>query len=263
MFTGNHELYNFGRPQLVSLLRESLAQQEMRHHPHHDDRHLYYSFTPVDGIRVIALDCFEISIIGYEKHDDNYMTAADILTKYHGHEDDLLWDGDGPLLGLERRFQAQNGGISDKQLSWLERELTQADGRREKVIVFGHCCVSPDSCDPTCLMWNYDQLISCFSRHPSVVAYLSGHAHNAGHATDANGIHYLVFHGVIESDPASQAFATFSVYDNRLEVEGKGTEPSMSLPIKDRFQDWVDPSTEPLDPALDPLEPNAIVPVQV
>lgn len=263
-------MYNFGRPQLVSLLQESLSQQEMRHEPHHDDRHLYYSFTPVEGIKVIALDCFEISTIGYERQDDNYLEAADLMYKYHGHVDDVLWDGDGQLSGLERRFQSQNGGISARQLNWLERELTESDRKKEKVIIFGHCCLAPASCDPTCLLWNFDQVLECFSRHPSVVSYLSGHAHNAGHCLDAStGIHYLVFHGVIESNPDSQAFATLTLFDGILEVEGKGSEPSLSLPLIDRYALTSVPNTVEESSLLDcpesaiTSESNVVVPVQV
>lgn len=267
---GNHELYNFGRPQLVSLLQESLSQQEMRHDPHHDDRHLYYSFRPVEGIKVIALDCFEISTIGYEKKGENYLEAADLMYKYHGHQDDVLWDEDGPLNGLERRFQAQNGGISAKQLAWLDRELTQSDKKREKVIVFGHCCLHPSSCDPTCLLWNYDQVLDSFSKHPSVVTYLSGHAHTPGHCLDSTGIHYLVFHGVIESNPSSQAFSTLTLFDGNLLVEGKGSEPSLSLPLLDRYamvnlhskEEGNQSLFECPESAIDP-ESNPIVRVQV
>lgn len=230
-------MYNFGRPQLVSLLQESLSNQEMRHEPHHDDRHLYYSFRPVSGIKVIALDCFEISTIGYNKKGDNYNQAADLMQKYHGHIDDVLWDTDGHLEGLDRRFQSQNGGISDRQLNWLDNELNESDSRNEKVIVFGHCCLHPMSCDATCLLWNFDQVLDTFGRHPSVICYLSGHAHNAGHCLDVQtGIHYLVFHGVIESDPMFNAFATLTLFNNQLIVEGKGSEPSLKLDIVNRYK---------------------------
>jgi hypothetical protein len=167
--------------------------------------------------------------------DWHYRQAADVLTRYHGHEDPLRWDEDGPLVGLERRFQEQNGAISERQLAWLDRELADSDAKKEKVFVFGHVCLLPGTCDPTCLLWNFAEVKECFARHPSVVAYLSGHAHNAGHATDEEGVHYLVFHGVIETEPTRSAFATLKLFEDRLLVEGYGSEPSLSLPIRDRF----------------------------
>lgn len=205
----------------------------MAQSPHHDEKHLYYSFIPSPGVKFIALDCFEISILGNDPqlNADNFSIAAEILYSKHGTKDEELWDCDGQLEGLERRFQAQNGGISSKQLHWLERELADADAHGQSVIVFGHVCLHPASCDATCLLWNYDQVIECFSRHPCVVAYMSGHAHHPGHAVDASGIHYFVFHGVIESDPASHAFATVTLYKDSIHVEGRGTEPSISQKI--------------------------------
>ena len=107
-----------------------------------------------------------------------------------------------------------------------------------------------------------------------MVAYLSGHAHNAGHCLDPRtGIHYLVFHGVIESNPNSQAFSTLTLYDGMLEVEGKGSEPSLSLQLEDRYsmahvlaQEEVKSLSSSLfecpESAIDP-ESNAAVPVQV
>lgn len=122
--------------------------------------------------------------------------------------------------------------------------------------MFGHCCVHPDSCDPTCLVWNYDEVMQCFARHPSVVAYLSGHAHNAGNAVDVHGVHYLVFHGVIETDPRQRAFATLSLYHDRLVVEGEGSEPTLSLPLVDRFATVDDKIIE--EPEVVPFIPVAV-----
>ena len=82
-------------------------------------------------------------------------------------------------LGLDRRYQEQNGGLSSTQLAWLDKELSDSDTKHERVFVFGHCCMHPDSCEPTCLVWNYDEVMSVMGRHPSVVAYLSGTCKNA------------------------------------------------------------------------------------
>ncbi|CAG2110791.1 unnamed protein product, partial [Medioppia subpectinata] len=64
-----------------------------------------------------------------------------------------------------------------------------------------------------------------------VVAYLSGHAHSSGYAY-ANGIHYISFHAIIETPPETEAFATIAVFDDRLEVEGHGTETNRILYFK-------------------------------
>lgn len=214
-----------------------MDKQEIVPKGYNDKAHLYYSFSPTPGVKFIALDCFEISILGYELDDqhENCTKAADLMLQKHGRVDHDLWDTNGELQGLEQRFQLQNGGISTKQLQWLDSELTLSDIQQERVIVFGHVCLLPQSCDPSCLLWNYDQVIACFARHPSVVAYLSGHAHESGNGTDSSGVHYVVFNGVIETPPDSDSFATLSLFHDRLLVDGYGKEHSTSLPLVDRF----------------------------
>ena len=203
---------------------------------HHDDDYLYYSFRPAPGVKLVALDCFEISVLGYDIGDqnENCAKAAALLLEKHGRLNYELWDTSGQLKGLEVRYQMQNGAISSKQLEWLNAELADSDSRREKVIVFGHVCLLPESCDPTCLLWNYGQVIACFAKHPSVAVYLSGHAHTPGHGIDASGVHYLVFNGVIETTPDSASFSTLSLYPDRLEVRGHGAEHSMNLKLAAR-----------------------------
>ena len=44
-----------------------------------------------------------------------------------------------------------------------------------------------------------------------------------------------MFHGVIETSPMERAFATLSLYNDRLEVHGEGEEPSLSLPIRNAY----------------------------
>ena len=48
---------------------------------------------------------------------------------------------------------------------------------------------------------------------------------------DENGIHYIVLHGIIETDPSIDAFATITIKKDQLIVDGKGTEQSLVLPI--------------------------------
>jgi manganese-dependent ADP-ribose/CDP-alcohol diphosphatase len=127
------------------------------------------------------------------------------------------------------------GAISEEQLKWIEEELEESDIKNELVIVFGHVGLHPESCNSDCLIWNYEEVIACFNRHPSVIAYLCGHSHNHGYAY-ANGIHYLVFQAIIETPPDQQSFATITVYEDRIEVEGHGIEQSRVLSLNNRRQ---------------------------
>ena len=74
--------------------------------------------------------------------------------------------------GLNRRFQLQNGGFSENQLKWLRNELEESEREGERVIVFGHTGIHPDSCDPSCLAYNYDKVLEIFDSVNCVIAYL-------------------------------------------------------------------------------------------
>lgn len=183
------------------------------------------------GVKMISLDTYDISVLGYDPSHPKYKIASNILEKYHGHTDFELWDSDRTLVGNEKRFQSSNGALSEEQLEWLNKELHESDLENEIVIVFGHVGLHSQSCGWDSLLWNYDQVIECFHRHRCVVAYFSGHAHNSGYALD-DGIHYVVFHGVIETDPKEEAFATITVFDDRIFIDGKGVEQQMTLKLR-------------------------------
>lgn len=201
--------------------------------PVNDEMSLHYKFIPSPGIKFISLDCFDISVLGHDPSHKNYIKAAEILYQHHGCDDYEVWDTDGHLVGANKRFQASNGAISDEQFEWLEAELRESDEKNEKVIVFGHVGLHPDSSDWITTVWNYDQVIACFNRHPSVVAYLSGHAHMSGYAY-ANGVHFVSFQAIIETPPETEAFATVTVFEDRIEIEGYGTEATRVLHLQKR-----------------------------
>ena len=205
----------------------SLASNNQFH-----DHLFYYKFYPVSGLKLISLDCYDISVLGYEPHHPKYQQASDLLYKYHGHRDWKGWNLEDNLpSNLDIRFTSQNGALSEEQLNWLDKELAESDDKNEKVIVFGHVGVHPNSCEWSCLLWNYDKVLEIFHKHTSVISYLAGHAHVSGHCVDNKGVHYSVFHGIIETTPETNAFATVSVYENRIEIEGQGNTQSCHLKL--------------------------------
>lgn len=265
---GNHELYNFNRKQLAQLFYESVAQfnippevfcplKPISNPSVFETPTLYYKFCPAPNLKFISLDCFDISVLGYDTNHQNYKEAAKILESMHGHNVFKDWDCDGPLEGLDVRFQQMNGAIGKNQLTWLEKELTESDELGQKVIVFGHVSLSPDSTDWSCLLWNYDEVINIFHQHSCVVTYFSGHSHSNGYAIDSHGISYIVFTGIIETPPDSSAFATISIYADRLEISGHGREESYIIPFKRKSSD------EPVDGEMEVSSVSYPVKVQV
>lgn len=102
----------------------------------------------------------------------------------------------------------------------------------------GHLPVHPDSTDPNCLVWNFDQLLTIIRSHSSVVCYMSGHDHEGGyHLDQETGVHHVTLEGVIETPPDSNAFGTVSVYDDRMVLKGNGRIPDRVLLFPRRQND--------------------------
>lgn len=228
---GNHELYNFNRSELCHLFDEYLFHHGVHEslnvsHPNVngiDTKTLYYRFKPRPGIKFISLDTYDISVLGYDQNHPKYQLASNVLRSYHHCDDWNVWDSDKDLNDADKRFQSSNGALSPEQLQWLDAELTESDLMNEMVIVFGHVGLHPESCGWDSILWNYDQVIDCFNRHESVVAYFNGHAHNCGYAYDGN-VHYIVLHGIIETPPDIEAFTTVTIHDDHMLIDGMGVE---------------------------------------
>ena len=134
-------------------------------------------------------------------------------------------------LRSQGKEQAQrwNGGISLKQIVWLERELEMAEKARKNVLVFCHFPVLPEAAHN---LWNDAEVVTLLERHPCVKAYFCGHNH-AGDYVLRNSIHYLTFQGMVET-PDQNAFAIVTLEKNAIRVQGFGREPSRTLEIPRR-----------------------------
>lgn len=94
----------------------------------------------------------------------------------------------------------------------------------------GHLPVHPDSTDPICLAWNFDDVLAIIRSHSSVVCFMAGHDHDGGYHQDKEtGVHHLTFEGVIETPPDSNAFGTVSVYEDRMVLKGSGRTSDRAL----------------------------------
>ncbi|XP_031179878.1 manganese-dependent ADP-ribose/CDP-alcohol diphosphatase isoform X1 [Sander lucioperca] len=246
---GNHEFYNFSRSSLLrSQLNSSLHHGSL--HPDSlypdssspDSLHPYslhpgsssrglgaqapgsdiyaYSFSPCPGFTFVVLDAYDVSLLGRQESSEQYSQAMDLIKQYNTNEDLNC----PPLIeGLQQRFTMFNGGFSKEQLDWLDSILSSADEKQERVTIVSHLPVHPRSTDPICLAWNYEQLLAVVQSHGSVVCFMAGHDHEGGYHQDTDtGVHHVTFEGVIETPPDSNAFATVSVYKDRMELKGRG-----------------------------------------
>jgi len=233
---GNHELYNFSRFELVDVLPLPTAAVPYIS-PYHKDSAYAYSvkhsnLVPESPVLFIVLDTYEISVLGYDGVEANGLASKakeHLLSnrrKIGGSSADEDWNSPHICSGVEQRFCAFNGALSDSQVNWLDDMLTTADKHGWKAIISGHQPIHPDSGDTACLAWNYVDVLNVLTKHQSAVAYFSGHCHEGGYKVDSAGIHHITMQGGVEAPPGSDCFGVVRVFYDRLELSGEGCVPS-------------------------------------
>ena len=128
---GNHEMYNFSRKELFKSPLANVPENCER-----DDSKTghYYCFSPAHGYRIVVLDTYEVSLLGYDKTDELYELADRRISENNPNSDRNCNDGMKPEL---QQFVCYNGGLHDNQLKWLENVLDTADEKQEQIIVAG------------------------------------------------------------------------------------------------------------------------------
>jgi manganese-dependent ADP-ribose/CDP-alcohol diphosphatase len=133
------------------------------------------------------------------------------------------------LEGVNRRWVPFNGAVSPTQLAWLSGELDAALGAGERVVILTHVPIQPDSCGPSTLLWNYQEVKEVLHAAGCVVAVLCGHDHDGGYARDSQGVHHCTFHSPLEVAPPRGCHATATVFEDHIEVVGSGAQVSYTL----------------------------------
>lgn len=125
---GNHDLYNFTRNELLNGPLCSFNTQNIS--PSH-----YGIIEVCSKLKILALDTYELSLLGIDEDSENYNEALKFLRKYNQNEN--VNDPTG-LDGYQQRFIQLNGGLTHKQLDWLTEQLIQAKNNHENVIIIGN-----------------------------------------------------------------------------------------------------------------------------
>ena len=167
----------------------------------------YYDFE-VNGWRFVALDGNDISFHAYPEGSPQYLEAE----KYY--ETNNI------------QTPKWNGAVGAQQLSWLTGVLDDATKNREKVVLYCHFPVFPENLHN---LWNANDVIELIEKYPCVKAYMNGHNH-AGIYGIKNGIHYLTFQGMVDTEETS--YATIQVNNDELIITGFGREENRVLEIR-------------------------------
>lgn len=125
---GNHEFYNFTRNDLLNGPLCSFNIENISP--------LHYGIIEISSnLKILALDTYELSLLGIDNTTEDYNKTLNYLRKYNSNEN--INDRTG-LDGYQQRFIQLNGGLKQKQLDWLKQQLIQAKESHVNVIIIGN-----------------------------------------------------------------------------------------------------------------------------
>lgn len=130
---GNHEFYNFSKSELLQ--SELFSQNLETVSTPKPGSTAYYHTNPAPGVRIVCMDPYDISMLGYKSDAPQYKEALAQL-KHYNHNKDLN-DTLG-MFGYDRRYSKFNGAVGQEQLQWLDQVLSAADHDGEIAIVAGN-----------------------------------------------------------------------------------------------------------------------------
>jgi 3',5'-cyclic AMP phosphodiesterase CpdA len=171
-----------------------------------------YHEHKVNGVRLLVTDGNEISLFSRPPGDPRHDEAVARLSalKAAGAANAQVW----------------NAGISVSQEAWIGAHLSEAEAAGDAVLLLGHYPIHPPS-DHN--LWDSERLADLIASSPASIAYLCGHQH-AGNYAKLGRTHFVNFCGMVDT-PDSNAFAVLALFEDRIEIEGFGREPSRSLPL--------------------------------
>ena len=167
----------------------------------------YFSMMVKDW-KFIILDGNDVSLYAWPKHSENYNQASRIYQQQYADRE--TW----------------NGAIGKSQMSWLNKELEQAEIDGNRVILLCHFPVLPKESH---ILWNAGELVDLISSYSCVKAWFNGHNHAGGYA-EHQGIHFVTFQGMVDTDQNS--YATVLLGQNKLIINGIGREQDRELKVK-------------------------------
>ena len=167
----------------------------------------YYSYSE-KGWRFIVLDATDYS------YYSNLVHNRDI------HQVDLYYQ----YTRDKANNYDWNGAIGKEQQNWLKQELDSAKLLNQKVILFSHLPISPESNAHN--LWNDYEIAEIIESSSHVVAFINGHNH-AGDYLCQKGIHHITLCGMVET--RINSYGILEIYSDSLVLRGYGNQESILL----------------------------------
>lgn len=122
-----------------------------------------------------------------------------------------------------------NGGISKKQLQWMEACMKKAKKKSQNVILFSHHPLLPEN---GLEVLNNREILAIMAKYNNVRAAISGH-HHSGNFANFNGIPIITIEGMVDTE--ENAYGVINLYDDAIVIEGKGRCTSRKLDRKNNI----------------------------
>lgn len=172
----------------------------------------YYSFTKHNW-RFIVLNTNEVASYSNVKGTKKEKELEDMLkiSKESGR----------------RNAAGYNGGISQKQMQWLKKELDKSQKKNEQVIVLSHHPLYPEN-GLTAL--NNREILTLIETYPNVKLLLAGH-HHPGAFAMYKDIPVVTVEGMIETEN-NNAYGLVEIYADKIILQGKGRVSSREFLLR-------------------------------
>lgn len=121
-----------------------------------------------------------------------------------------------------------NGGVSKKQLRWLEQQLKNAERKKENVLVFSH---HPLGCAVGLTALNDKEIVGVIKQHSCVKALISGH-HHPGAFCHIGSIPSITLEGMVETADQN-SYGTITLYPDKIVINGRGRMTSRTVNLAD------------------------------
>lgn len=122
--------------------------------------------------------------------------------------------------------QEYNGGISSRQLKWLDSTLAKAQSQHQKVLIFSH---HPLDFSRGFTALNSQEILNVITKYNCIQALFAGH-HHSGDFGYHSSIPCITLEGMVETSNEN-AYGFLEIYSDRFEVKGIGRTKSYKFMI--------------------------------
>jgi manganese-dependent ADP-ribose/CDP-alcohol diphosphatase len=194
-------------------------------------QHSFYEVGLAPSLRLVVLDGFHVSLLGWPEGHALREEAASTLAARNPNANKFSADG---LVGPDRRYVAFGGGLGAAQLDWFKGRLEDAVAAGARLIIACHLPIHPETAPGVCLLWEYEAVLEAIASVPpgTVIATLAGHSHRDGGWTCADtGTHHRVLASVLETRPGCDCYAVLDLHEDAVVINGAGLAADTWAPV--------------------------------